>query len=100
MPEVQHVVLIKFKQDITEDQIVDVYAQLEELKEWIPGILSFAGGPYSSPEGLNQGYTHGFSMIFESIGARDDYLPHPKHEQVKAAILPLIDSVIAFDFEL
>jgi len=52
-----------------------------------------------SDEGLNQGYTHGFLMTFESIAARNAYLPHPEHERVKAELLLYIDSVIAFDFE-
>ena len=38
-------------------------------------------------------------MTFESVDARDTYLPHPEHEVVKAALLQCIDSVLAFDFE-
>ena len=100
MPAIQHIVLLKFKPDVSADTISELFSQLKELKQLIPGIRSFAGGPYSSEEGLNQGYTHGFSMEFESAEARDSYLPHPEHERVKAAILPCIESVIAFDFEL
>jgi hypothetical protein len=39
-------------------------------------------------------------MSFESLAARDSYLPHPEHEAVKNAILPCIDGVAAFDFEI
>jgi hypothetical protein len=39
-------------------------------------------------------------MTFQSAAARDAYLPHPAHEEVKQAILPCIDEVIAFDFEV
>jgi len=100
MSAIQHIVLLQFKPDVSEEKISDLFSQLADLKERIPGIASFAGGPYSSHEGLNQGYTHGFSMEFETAAARDTYLPHPEHERVKNAILPCIDSVIAFDFEL
>ena len=42
----------------------------------------------SSPEGLDQGYTHGFVMTFADATARDSYLKHPDHEKFKAAALP------------
>lgn len=100
MAVIQHMVLLKFKPETTEEKIADLFSQLSELKELIPGIRSFAGGPYSSDEGLNKGFTHGFSMEFDSANARDAYLPHPEHERVKSAIMPCIDDVIAFDFEL
>ena len=100
MPAIQHLVLLKFKPETTEEKIADLFAQLSELKDLIPGILNFNGGPYSSDEGRNKGFTHGFSMEFVSADARDVYLPHPEHERVKSAILPCVDDVIAFDFEL
>ena len=99
MPAVQHMVLLKFKPGVSSATIDSLFAQLAELKSLIPGIRRFVGGPYSSREGLNKGFTHGFLMEFESAAARDVYLPHPEHERVKAAIIPCIDDVIAFDFE-
>jgi len=100
MASVQHMVLVRFKPDTTEELITDLYRQLAELKSLIPGIEDFSGGPYASPEGLNAGFTHGFLVTFESPQARDVYLPHPEHERVKEAILPHVDAVIAFDFEV
>ncbi len=98
MPAVQHMVLLKFKPDVTDEMIEDLFAELAELQELVPGITYFAGGPYASDEGLNQGYTYGFLMTFASVDARDNYLPHPEHERVKQEILPHVDSAIAFDF--
>jgi hypothetical protein len=92
-------VLVKIKPEVTPEKITELFNQLAELQQLIPGITYFSGGPYSSSEGLNQGYTHGFLMTFESVDARDAYLPHPEHERVKATLLPCIDGVIAFDFE-
>ena len=73
------------------------------MKGKVPGLLSFAGGPYSSPEGLNKGYSHAFHMTFADAEARDAYLPHPEHEKVKRVALAQlaggIDGVVAFDFE-
>ncbi len=99
MPQSQHPVLFKIKPEVTTEQITSLFRLLAQLQHLIGGITYFAGGQYSSSEGLNQGYTHGFMMTFESVDARDAYLPHPEHERVKAVLKPCIDSVIAFDFE-
>ena len=100
MPAVQHIVLFKFKPEVSEETVADLFSQLAELKNLIPGMTHFSGGPYSSHEGLNQGYTHGFLMTFESPEARDAYLPHDEHERVKSQILQHIESVVTFDYEL
>jgi hypothetical protein len=99
MPQIQHIVLLEFKPEVNSEKISELFDQLAELQQLIPGITYFSGGPYSSSEGLNQGYTHGFLMTFESVEARDTYLPHPEHERVKAALLQCINGAIAFDFE-
>lgn len=99
MPEIQHMVLLKFKPEVTPEKITELFSQLAQLQQLIPGITYFAGGAYSSPEGLNRGYTHGFLMTFESVDARGTYLPHPEHELVKTSLLQCIDSVLVFDFE-
>lgn len=99
MPQIKHMVILKFKPEVPKAVIDDLFGDLAGLQAKIPGILDFSGGPYSSHEGLNDGYTHGFVMTFTDAAARDAYLPHPDHETVKSAIIPNIDSVIAFDFE-
>lgn len=99
MPQIQHIVLFKFKPHVTPEQITELFNLFAELQQLIAGITYFASGSNFSPEGLNQNYTHGFLMTFESVDARDTYLPHPEHERVKTALSPCIDSVLAFDIE-
>ena len=100
MPQIQHMVLFNFKPEVSPKKIAELFNQLAELQHKVAGMTYFAGGPYSSSEGLNQGYTHGFLMTFESVAARDAYLPHPEHERIKDEIIPLVDGVVAFDFEI
>jgi len=106
MPRVNHTVLFKFKDEITKEQIDSLFAQLASLKKEskVAGLLSFSWGPYDSSEGRNGGFQYGFTMIFESTKARDDYLPHPEHIAVVNVILPMLkdepNSVIAFDYNL
>ena len=99
MPQILLMALLKFKPEVTTDKIDYLFNQLAQLKQLIPGIIYFSGGCYSSDEGLNKDFKHGFLTTFESIEARDIYLPHPEHERVKAEILPCIDDIIVFDFE-
>ena len=97
-----HVVLLKVKKSVPQAEIARVFGAIGALKGPIPGILSYSWGPYSSPEGLNRGFTHGFSMTFTDAKARDAYLPHPEHEKVKALVLAILDGgldgVLAFDY--
>ena len=67
------------------------------------GLLSFSGGAYSSPEGINRGFNYGFSMDFRDAASRDRYLPSPEHVAIAQDIGPLLDGdfddcVVAFDY--
>jgi hypothetical protein len=98
MPSLKHVALVKFKAGTNEKKIEEVFLEIQRLKELIPGILDFAWGRNNSPEGLHQGFTHGFVMTLKDAAARDAYLPHPEHERVKKAVLPFVESVLVLDF--
>ncbi len=100
MAKVKHIALIKFKEGTTEEQMNACFDALLDLSETIPGIEDYVSGPNSSPEGLNEGYSHGFVMTFTDAAARDAYLAHPDHEKLKNEVLPRVDKVIIFDFEV
>jgi hypothetical protein len=99
---ITHVVLLRVKTNTPQKEIDGMFAALASLKERIRGLSTFSGGPYSSPEGMNKGFTHGFVMTFMDAAARDAYLPHPEHEKVKKLVLGVldggIDGVVAFDY--
>ncbi len=103
MAKVKHVVLLKLKPDLPQSRIDELFAAIAALQDKIPGILEFSGGPYSSPEGFNREYTHGFMMTFADAASRDVYLPHPDHNVVSALALPMVvggqDGAVAFDWE-
>lgn len=99
---ITHMVLLRLKKNVPQPEIDRGFRALASLEKKIPGIVGFTAGPYSSPEGLNKGFTHGFVMLFKDAAARDAYLPHPEHEKIKGVLLELIDGgldgVIAFDY--
>lgn len=100
MSKVKHIAFLKFKSGTTPEQIDEVFNQLLELSETIPGIEDYVAGPNNSPEGLSAGFSHGFVMTFTDAAARDAYLPHAEHEKFKAAALPFVDNVAVVDFEV
>jgi len=83
---INHIVLLKVRNDISVAELQKVFSALERLVEVIPGLMSFSGGENNSPEEINRDYSHAFHMIFKDADARDDYLPHPEHEIVKKMI--------------
>ena len=96
---IKHIVLLKMKPQTPDATIAEIDNALAGLKNRISGILDYLWGPYSSDEGLNHGYTHGFIMTFDTTASRDAYLPHPEHEKVKTLVLEHVDGALAFDFE-
>lgn len=100
MPHVKHYGVFRFKPEISANQIDTCFREMAGMIGKIPGLLDFAFGPYDSDEGLNEGFTHGFIMTFSSPAARDAYLPHPEHERVKDVVVPCLERVIVFDFNL
>jgi Stress responsive A/B Barrel Domain len=78
---VRHIVVFKYKKDARPEQIAQVTRAFGELRTTIPGITAFEHGVNNSPEGKNLGFTHVYQLTFDSVAARDAYLPHPEHKK-------------------
>ena len=96
----RHFGMFQFTEGITDVQINECFTAMKAMIGKIPGFLEMECGPYDSSEGLNDGYTHGFIMTFESPEAREAYLPHPIHEAVKNLVIPRLERVVVFDFNV
>ena len=96
---VLHVVLLDPVPEATEERLADLFAAIRGLRDAIPGIETVDCGPSSSPEGLEQGFTHGFVMRFVDRAARDAYLPHPAHLAVVPMVQALSRRVLVFDLD-
>ena len=64
MSKVKHIVLFKFKEGTTEEQINKFFEEVLDLSESVPGIDDYVSGANCSAEGRSQGLTHGFIMTF------------------------------------
>lgn len=96
---VRHIVIIRFSSRTSEEQVRKITDDFRALKEKIPGITSFEQGVNNSPENEGPGITHIYLMTFESIEARDNYLPHPEHQKFSDSLENYdIEEVQVFDY--
>jgi hypothetical protein len=100
---IRHAVLLKVRSDFTASEISDVFTALKNPKSEIPGIISISTGKDNSPEGIQRGHTHGFTVDFDSAASRDAYLPHPAHQNVGARIVAIceggVDGITVVDWD-
>lgn len=102
---IRHIVLLPFKQSLSDTQCLAILKKLGELKEHIPQIHSFSYGKNNSQEQLDRGYTFGFVMEFLNEEDRQIYLDHPLHiDYANNTLIPQcidgINSPIVFDYSL
>jgi hypothetical protein len=94
----RHVVLFKFKDSSTPEQIKAVEAAFSALPGKINTIVDYEWGTNVSPENLAQGFTHCFLVTFKDAAGRDYYLPHPAHKEFGKVLGPHLDKVVVVDF--
>jgi hypothetical protein len=94
----RHVVLFAFKDDATAEQIDTLVKDFSALPGAIPGIVSYEWGTNVSPEGLNDGFTHCFTLTFASNEARDVYLDHPAHTAFVATLGSCLARSLVVDY--
>lgn len=97
--KVRHVVLFKFKDTATKEQIKAVEDAFRALPSKIPQIRDYEWGTNNSPEGLSQGFTHCFFLTFDTDKDRDAYLPHPDHKAFGQTLGPVLDKVCVIDYK-
>ncbi|TRL40301.1 Dabb family protein [Rhizobium straminoryzae] len=98
---IRHIVLIRFRTDVTEPQIAALFAELEEIRTKISGVLAITSGRSESPEKIERGYLHGFVVDFDSWAALEAYQTHPDHKALGAKLVAHaqggLDGILVFD---
>lgn len=94
----RHVVIFKFKDSSTPEQIKAVEQAFSALPAKINTIIDYEWGTNVSPENHAQGYTHCFLVTFKDAAGRDYYLPHPAHKEFGKVLGPHLDKVLVIDF--
>src|SRR5690606_29382013 len=94
----RHVVLIKFKETASTDEIARVEEAFGALPGKIKEIKDYEWGINNSPEGINNGFTHCFLVTFESEEDRAVYLPHPEHRAFVEILKLHLEDVLVVDY--
>jgi Stress responsive A/B Barrel Domain len=98
---IRHIVLLKARAGVTDAEISAIFADLAAIREKLPGVLAIHSGRSESPEQIERGYLHGFTVDFADWAALAAYQDHPDHRRVGAALVAAaeggIDGILVFD---
>ncbi len=94
----RHVVLFKFKDDTSSQQVREIENAFRALPDRVDAICDFEWGTDVRVENLQQGFTHCFLVTFRSEADRAKYLPHPAHKEFGKMLGPHLDKVLVVDY--
>ncbi len=96
---IDHIVLVKFAETTTQEQLQEVVDRFRALKDKLTGIVDLQAGLNFSEK--NQGYQVVLSVRFEDKNALEAYGPNPDHQAVAAYIREVgrVDSIVV-DIEI
>ena len=101
---IRHIVLCRFRTDVTTATHDAIFTELAALRAHLAGIIAMSFGANVSPEGLAQGFAHGFTIDFIDAAARDAYLADAAHGRAGAKLVAALDGgvngLIVFDIEV
>ena len=97
-PLLRHVVLFAFNDDASFDDVDAVVTGFAALSAAIPGIAAYEWGTNVSPEGLNDGFTHCFTLTFAQAEDRDAYLVHPAHQHFVETLKTCLAKSLVLDY--
>ena len=93
---VEHMVWIKFKESVGDEEIDEHLAGLGTLSDCVPDITALRLGENFTNRAA--GYQYGLIVTFKSRRALDQYLSHPEHVAV-ADPLKRDAELMVMDFE-
>ncbi len=95
---VEHIVLFKWNESATPEQIDCALDGLRTLKLNVPGIVDLTCGENFTDRSL--GFTHALVVRFKDKEGLELYVPHFYHQKiVDTLISPIKEEILALDFE-
>ena len=94
----RHVVIFKFKDSSTPDDVKKVSETFAALYGKVPQVKAFEWGINNSPEHYNEGFTHCFILTFSSEKDLADYQLDPAHIAFQGVLKPHMDKVFVVDY--
>lgn len=97
---IRHILFIMFTDSVLPDEIFSVKNSFLQIPAYVDGVVAVEWGGNNSSEGRSAGFTHCVMMTFQDEVARQRYLHHPAHDELKSLFLPVLQDIIIFDYEL
>lgn len=94
----RHVVMYKFKDSATPEQVQQVVDAFAGLPKKIDAVIGFEHGTNVSKEGKSEGFTHVFVVTFRDEAGREAYLKHPAHDAYVQVVKDKREKVIVLDY--
>lgn len=94
----RHVVIFKFKDSSSPDDVAKVSETFANLYGKVPQIKSFEWGINNSPEKFNEGFTHCFVLTFLAEKNLADYQLNPAHIEFQKILKPHMEKVFVVDY--
>lgn len=94
----KHVVMYKFRDDCTAEQIQQVVDAFSGLPKKVDAIIGFERGTNVSEEGKSEGLTHCFVVTFKGKAGLAAYLKHPAHDEYVKVVKDKREKVVVFDY--
>lgn len=98
---IRHIVLIRFKPEVSEAEIAGIFGALPKLSAKLPGVLACAFGRSESPEKIERGFLHGFTIDFTTWEALATYANDPDHKAFGGSLVANavggVDGLLVFD---
>ena len=98
---IRHIVLIRFRPEVTEAEIAEIFSDLHRIEGNLSGLGSILSGRSESPEQIERGYLHGFTADFADWAALAAYQDHPDHKRLGARLVAGAeggkDGILVFD---
>lgn len=98
---IRHIVLIRFRPDLSEGTIARLWVELMAIRGKVAGLGAIHAGRSQSPEAIERGYMHGFTADFDSWEALAAYQAHPAHKALGAKLVAGarggLDGILVFD---
>ncbi|MEK0423221.1 MAG: hypothetical protein RLZ95_1131 [Bacteroidota bacterium] len=96
--ELKHIVLFTFKPTSTPKEVENVAKTFAALYGKVPQVKKMEWGINMSPEHLDQGFTHCFTLTFNSEKDLADYQQNADHKAFQAVLKPHMDKVFVVDY--
>ncbi len=95
-PLIEHIVMVTWQEETTAEVKERILLDLLQLKDKIPGIISFKVGHNFSARA--DGFEAALTSTFIDQESLDNYGPHPAHVEVATRLRENTSKVVVVDF--